>query len=410
MKIEILAVGSELLTPFYQDTNSLYLTQRLNDLGLEVSFKIVVGDDRESLFVCIKNALVHADALLAMGGLGPTADDITREVFAETLGRQLVYCPDIFQKIEARFRRRGLAMPAANKKQAYIIQGSEVLENKNGTAPGLWLEEGRTRIALLPGPPAELKPMFEEFVWPKLAAFQKGFSCRRVIKIAGLTESEVETRISGLYPKGQGLGLTILASPGQIEIHLYAFAPDASGLPAKKIEDLGQRILERLGGHVFSTAGEELEEVVGRLLGEHRKTLAAAESCSGGLLSHRLTNVSGSSKYFLEGLITYSNHAKIRDLNVPEALIQNHGAVSAEVAQAMADGVRQKAGSSFGLAITGIAGPIGGTAEKPVGLVYSALSWEGGVDIIKNVFLGKREQIKFQSTQKALDMLRRHLL
>jgi len=410
MKIEILAVGSELLTPFYQDTNSLYLTQRLNDLGLEVSFKTVVGDERESLLVCIKNALVQADVLLAMGGLGPTADDITREVFAETLGRQLVYCPDIFKKIEARFRRRALAIPAANKKQAYIIQGSEVLENKNGTAPGLWLEEGRTRIALLPGPPAELKPMFEEFVWPKLAAFQKGLSSRRVIKIAGLTESEVETRISGLYPKERGLGLTILASPGQIEIQLYAFAPDASGLPAIKIEELGQRILERLGGHVFSTAGEELEEVVGGLLGEHRKTLAVAESCSGGLLSHRLTNVSGSSKYFLEGLITYSNQAKIRDLNVPEALIQNHGAVSAEVAQAMADGVRQKAGSSFGLAITGIAGPTGGTAEKPVGLVYSALSWEGGVDIIKNVFLGKREQIKFQSTQKALDMLRRHLL
>jgi len=409
MKIEILAVGSELLTPFYQDTNSLYLAQRLNDLGLEVSFKTVVGDDREDLLVCIKNALLQADVLLAMGGLGPTEDDITREVFAEALGRHLVYRPDIFQKIEARFRRRSLAMPAANKKQAYIIHGSEVLENKNGTAPGLWLEEGRTRIALLPGPPAELKPMFEDLVWPKLAAFQKGSSFRRVLKIAGLTESEVEIRISGLYPKGQGLGLTILASPGQIEIHLNAFAPDASGLPSKKIENLGQRILERLGDHVFSTTGEELEEVVGRLLGEHRKTLAVAESCSGGLLGHRLTNVSGSSEYFLEGSIAYSNQAKIRDLNVPESLIQSRGAVSAEVAQAMAEGVRRKAGSSFGLAITGIAGPTGGTAEKPVGLVFSAVSWEGGVDIVKNVFLGNREQVKFQSTQTALDMLRRRL-
>jgi nicotinamide-nucleotide amidase len=409
MKIEILAVGCELLTPFFQDTNSLYLTQRLNDLGLEVSFKAVVGDDRENLLVCLKNALVHADVLLAMGGLGPTADDITREVLAEALGRELVYRHDIFQKIEARFRRRGLAMPAANKKQAYIIQGSEVLDNKNGTAPGLWLEEGRTRIALLPGPPAELKPMFEELVWPKLGAFQKGLSSRRVLKIAGLTESEVETRISSLYPKGQGHGLTILASPGQIEIHLYAFAPAASGLPAKKIEALEKSILDKLGGHVFSMAGEELEEVVGRLLSEQGKTLAVAESCTGGLLGHRLTNVPGSSEYFLEGFIAYGNQAKIRDLNVPEALIQNHGAVSAEVAGAMADGARQKAGSSFGLAITGIAGPAGGTAEKPVGLVYTALAWEGGADVVKNVFLGKREQIKFQSSQKALDMLRRRL-
>jgi nicotinamide-nucleotide amidase len=410
MKIEILAVGSELLTPFFQDTNSLYLTQRLNDLGFDVSFKTVVGDDRENLLLCLKNALVHTDLLLAMGGLGPTTDDITREVLAEALGRELVYRHDIFQKIEARFRRRGLAMPAANKKQAYILQGSEPLENKNGTAPGLWLEEGRTRIALLPGPPAELKPMFEEFVWPKLAAFQKGCSSRHVLKIAGLTESEVETHIGGLYPKEPGLGLTILASPGQIEIHLYAFSPDAADLPAKKIGELEQRILDELGDYVFSKSGEELEEVVGRLLSKQGKTLAVAESCTGGLLSHRLTNVPGSSEYFLEGFITYGNQAKIQDLDVPEALIQNHGAVSAEVARAMAAGVRQRARSSFGLAITGIAGPTGGTAEKPVGLVYTALAWEGGVDLNKNVFLGKREQIKFQSSQKALDMLRRRLL
>jgi nicotinamide-nucleotide amidase len=409
MKIEILAVGSELLTPFFQDTNSLYLTQRLNDLGLDVSFKTVVGDDRENLLLCIKKALAHTDLLLAMGGLGPTADDITREVLAEALGRELVYRHDIFQKIEARFRRRGFAMPAANMKQAYILQGSEPLENKNGTAPGLWLEEGRTRIVLLPGPPVELKPMFEEFVWPKLAAFQKGYSSRHVLKIAGLTESEVETRISGLYPKGPGLGLTILASAGQIEIHLYAFSPDSADLPAKEIGKLEQRILDELGDHIFSTSGEELEEVVGRLLSKQGKTLAVAESCTGGLLSHRLTNISGSSEYFLEGFITYGNQAKIQNLAVPEALIQNHGAVSAEVARAMAGGVRQKAGSSFGLAITGIAGPTGGTAEKPVGLVYTALAWEGGVEVIKNVFLGKREQIKFQSSQKALDMLRRRL-
>jgi len=410
MKIEILAVGSELLTPFYQDTNSLYLTQRLNDLGLDVSFKTIVGDDRENLLLSFKNILGHADLLLAMGGLGPTTDDITREVLAEALGRELVFRDDICQKIEARFSRRGLTMPAPNKKQAYILQGAEVLENKNGTAPGLWLEEGPTRIVLLPGPPAELKPMFEEHVWPKLAALAKGFTVRRVLKITGLTESEVETRISSLTPRGQELGLTVLASPGQIEIHLYVFAPKPSDLPAQKIEALEKRISDALGSYIFSTSGEELEEVVGRLLRAQRKTLAVAESCTGGLLSHRLTNVPGSSEYFLEGFIVYGNQGKIRDLNVSEAKIQNYGAVSAEVAREMATEVRQRAGSSFGLAITGIAGPTGGTPEKPVGLVYTALAWAGGVEVIKNIFLGKREQVKFQSSQKALDILRRRLL
>jgi nicotinamide-nucleotide amidase len=410
MKTEILAVGSELLTPFFQDTNSLYLTERLNDLGLGVSLKTIVGDDRESLLFCIKNALLHSDILLVMGGLGPTEDDITREVLAEALSRRLIYRDDIFQKIEARFKRRGIAMPVANKKQAYILEGADVLENKNGTAPGLWLEEGRTRIALLPGPPLELKPIFEEYVWPKLESLQRGFTSRRVLKISGLTESEVEALIAGLYPRGPECGLTILAVPGQIELHLYAFSQDASSPAAKNIEELEGKILARLNDSVFSTSGEELEEVVGRLLGKQGKTLATAESCTGGLLGHRLTNVPGSSEYFLEGFIAYSNSAKIRDLDIPEKLIQAHGAVSAEVARAMAVGVRQKAGASYGLAVTGIAGPTGGTAEKPVGLVYTALARDDGVDVTKNIFLGNRKQIKFQSSQKALDMLRRHLL
>jgi nicotinamide-nucleotide amidase len=410
MKIEILAVGSELLTPFFQDTNSLYLTQRLNDLGLTVSLKTIVGDDRENLLVCYKNALLHSDILLVMGGLGPTEDDITREVLAEALGRRLIYRDDIFQKIQARFQRRGIAMPVANKKQAYILEGADVLENKNGTAPGLWLKEGRTRIALLPGPPLELKPMFEESVWPRLKSLQKGFTSRRVLKIAGLTESEVETLIAGLYPRGPECSLTILATPGQIELHLYAFSQDASSGDAKNIEELEGKILARLKDSVFSTSGEELEEVVGRLLGKQGKTLATAESCTGGLLGHRLTNVPGSSEYFLEGFITYSNSAKIRALDVPDKLIQDHGAVSVEVARAMAEGVRQKAGASYGLAVSGIAGPTGGTAEKPVGLVYTALAWDDGADVVKNIFLGNRKQVKFQSSQKALDMLRRHLL
>jgi nicotinamide-nucleotide amidase len=411
MKIEIIAVGSELLTPFFLDTNSLYLSERLNDLGQDVSFKTIVGDNREDLLFCIRKALAFANFLLVMGGLGPTEDDITREVMAEALHRKLIFHEEILQKIEARFKRRGINMPATNKKQAYVIKGAEIFENKNGTAPGQWLVQGRTRIVLLPGPPHELKPMFEEFVWPKLHELELGHMARKTLKTTGLTESEVESLIHDLYPKDRDdLRLTVLASPGQIELHLTAFSPLSARDSEAKIEAFARPILDRLGDNVFSTSGEELEEVVGALLRDRKKTLATAESCTGGLLANRLTNISGSSDYFMEGLITYSDQAKNLRLDVPLALIQSYGAVSPEVAQAMAVGVRRKAKASFGLAVTGIAGPTGGTPEKPVGLVYAALAQEHGADVEKNIFLGKREQIKFQSSQKALDMLRRYLL
>jgi len=409
MKIEILAVGSELLTPFFMDTNSLYLTQRLNDLGLDVSKKTIVGDQIDDLSNCIQNALSRSDFILIMGGLGPTEDDITREVCAEVLGKTLGLREDILKKIEARFRCRGREMPLSNKKQAFIIEGAEALENKNGTAPGQWLEHGRIRIALLPGPPQELRPMFEEHIWPKLRESQRGFTSRKTLKIAGLTESEVEGRIAGLYPKAQDLRLTILASPGQIELHLTAFSAEDKDGTIVKIEALAREIERRLEDNIFSSSGEEMEAVVGRLLRDQKKTLATAESCTGGFLANRLTNVSGSSEYFLEGFITYGNRAKNLRLKVPLDLIQAHGAVSPEVAQAMALGVRLQTDADFGLAITGIAGPKGGTQEKPVGLVYAALALDGGVDVQKNLFLGKRDQIKFQSSQKALDMLRRVL-
>lgn len=410
MKIEIIAIGSELLTPFFQDTNSLYLAQRLNDMGLEVSLKTIVGDDRENLLFSIKKALAFSDLIMAMGGLGPTDDDKTREAFAEVLKRKLVFKKEILKKIEERFRRRGMAMPASNKKQAYIIEGSEILENKNGTAPGLWLETGQKKIVLLPGPPHELVPMFEESVWPRLKEFGRGFMARRTLKITGLTESEVEGSILDCYPQTKDLNLTVLAYPGQIEIHLAGYSKKNQKEAARKIQKLKNKIQERLKENVFSTSGEELEQIVGNLLRERRETLATAESCTGGLLSHRLTNIPGSSDYFLQGLIVYSNMAKNQCLGVPLELIQKHGAVSPEVAQAMARGVRQKAKANYGLAITGIAGPSGGTKEKPVGLVYTALAWDGGMDVKKNIFLGKRELIKFQSSQKALDMLRRFLL
>jgi nicotinamide-nucleotide amidase len=409
LKIEIMAIGSELLTPYFQDTNSLFLTERLNDLGMEVSYKTIVGDDWDDLVLSIKQAFSRTDIIIAMGGLGPTQDDRTREAFATALERKLIFNKELLQKIEERFKRCGLSMPAVNKKQSYVIDGAEILENRNGTAPGLWLDTGSNKIILLPGPPHELKPMFDESVCPHLQEFKTDYTARKVLKITGLTESKIETLILDLYPDDPYLRLTILSYPGQIEIHLSSHSRKSQEQADQRVQKLEINILERLQENVFSASGEELEEVVGNLLRLNKRTLAVAESCTGGLLGHRLTNVPGSSDYFLQGVVAYSNEAKINALGVSPALIEKYGAVSSQVAEAMAQGIREKALSNLGLAVTGIAGPTGGTPEKPVGLVYIALAWDKGSELKKNLFMGNRDKIKYQSSQKALDMVRRHL-
>ena len=409
-KVEIIAVGSELLSPYYQDTNSLYLTQRLNDLGFEVAFKTVVGDELDNLCQRIREAIGQAGLILTIGGLGPTEDDRTPAAFAAVLKRRLVLDRNILQSIQERFKRRGIPMPASNRKQACLIHGAEALLNRNGTAPGQWLEVAGKKIVLLPGPPHELKPLFDESVWPRLEKERRGYLARQVLKITGLSESKIEVQIADLYPQTPDIKVTVLASPGQIEIHLISFSPDNAAQAERKIRRLKKKLLSRLENHVFSETGEEMEEVVGQLLRKKRETLAAAESCTGGLLSHRLTNIPGSSDYFLEAAVAYSNAAKVDLLGVPPFLIERHGAVSFPVARAMAMGIRNRAKADYGLAVTGVAGPTGGTPEKPVGLVFIALAWNGGTEVRKSNFLGKREQVKFQSAQKALDMLRRHLL
>jgi len=409
-RIEIIAVGNELLTPYYQDTNSLYITQRLNDLGMEINFKSIVGDSRDDLAECVKGALVRSDIIYIIGGLGPTEDDRTREVVASTLGKTLIFNEQIINKIRQRFERRGFGMPSVNKKQAFIIEGSSVLDNNHGTAPGLWIEAGETLLILLPGPPHEIKPMFENYVWPRFLEFQKQFVSRRVLKTSGLTESKIESLLLDVYPLPPSIRLTTLAYPGQIELHLFSRSLESQQKADEAIDDLEHELQSRLADNIFSSAGEELEEVIGSLLRQTQKTLSIAESCSGGLLSHRVSNVSGSSDYFLQAVLTYSNDSKIQLLDVSSDLILLHGAVSHEVAEAMAVGIRKKSGSDIGLSITGIAGPKGGSPEKPVGLIYNGISWKSGVKVEKNTFLGNREIIKSQSSQKALDMLRHHLL
>ncbi len=411
MKTEIIAVGTELLTPDFQDTNSLFLTAGLNGVGLDVSFKTVVGDDEKDLVRVVRTAMGRCHLVLIMGGLGPTEDDRTRETVAKVLGRKLIFREDLLARIRERFRTRGIKMPPSNLKQCYVIEGAEALDNPNGTAPGLWLATSRHRIALLPGPPREIRPMFENHVLPRLAALGNGLMVRRVIRLTGLGESSMESLLKPVYAAiPGGVILTTLASPGDLSIRLSYRGAGTREAAETRLDALEKAIMEALSPWIYSRNGESLEAVVGALLKEQGKTIACAESCTGGLIGHRLTNVAGSSAYFFESAVVYSNAAKTRRLGVSRALLDKHGAVSAEAARAMASGIRQTARADLGLSVTGIAGPDGGTARKPVGLVYIALAGARGVAVHRNLFYGGRAQVKFQSSQKALDILRKSLI
>ncbi|MFN2453729.1 MAG: competence/damage-inducible protein A [Pyrinomonadaceae bacterium] len=408
---EIIAIGSELLTPDRADTNSLWLTEKLNSIGVEVKLKVIVGDDDARLEEAIKESLKRSRIVITTGGLGPTEDDITRKIAARSLSRRLMLNEKVLESIREKFRRIGRAMPEINSRQAMVIEGAEVLDNPHGTAPGMFIEtEGRGIIALLPGPPREMQPMFETFVLPKLIAKAGDVRVvRRVMRVTGLGESAVDERIAPVYTQYKNPQTTILFNRSEIEIHLMAQGKTEQEAELL-LDGLAGQIEERLGDAVFAFRGEEMEEVVGLKLAVGGFTLAVAESCTGGLISQRLTNVSGSSVYFMEGVVTYSNDAKIRSLGVDADLIAEHGAVSAPVAVAMADGVRRRADTDFGISVTGIAGPGGGTPEKPVGLVYIALADDAHTEHRKLMLPGDRQLIRWRASQAALDLLRRRLL
>ncbi len=411
MRAETIAVGSELLTPYRVDTNSVEISRYLMSVGINLAFKTVVGDSEEDIARAVRTAVSRAQVVIITGGLGPTNDDLTREGVSKALKLQLVFREDIFKFLKERYKQLGKEMPENLAREAFVLEGAEVIQNKVGTAPGMWLErpEQNLYIAILPGPPAEWKPMFEEFVLPRLAEKSKHHLVRKIIKVVGLSEAETEQLISPLYAGSKNPWVSVLPYPGEVEIHIWAKAKDK--LDAELMaEQLKEKFLRALGDNVYTTEDKPLEQVVGELLREKGKTLAVAESCTGGLLADRITNIPGSSDYFLMGAVTYSNEAKIKVLGVRPEDIEKYGAVSEEVAAQMAEGVRKLAGSDFGIGITGIAGPGGATPRKPVGLVYVGLSYDGGIEVVRNRFTGTRLQIKFQSTQKALDMLRRKLI
>lgn len=414
MNAEIIAIGSELLTPWRQDTNSLFVTERLNQLGVNVTFKTIVGDRPKHLVDAVRNALRRTDIIVVMGGLGPTEDDLTREAVAEALKIGIKRNPELIAHLYTRAAQRRMTMTRNNEKQADVIEGASVLENKNGSAPGQLLDtvygEHRKLVLLLPGPPSELKPMFEEQCVPRLReALPVRFIAMRVLKAALIGESQADARIAPIYMQFTDVETTILAHLGDIQLNLMCSKP-ALDLAQARVDALANRLEEELEDFIYSSHGETLEQIVLFYLEMRGATLSVAESCTGGLISERLTSISGSSRSFFGGAVVYSNELKSEFANVPPSVLERHGAVSRETAEAMAEGIRERCDTTLGIGVTGIAGPTGGTEEKPVGLVYIGVSDGKKTEVVERRFTGDRNRIRCYAAQTALDLVRRKLM
>lgn len=410
LSAEIIAVGSELLTPERTDTNSLWLTKKLNEIGIDVKLKTIVGDDEARLEETIRDAIKRSDVVITTGGLGPTEDDVTRQVSARAIDRALVYHDELETDLRIRFEKWGRKMPEINKRQAFVVEGADILPNPNGSAVGMLTRIADKFLAVLPGPPRENQPMFEKYVHPHLkAAAGEVFVRRRNLRVTGLGESALDEMISPIYAAYKTVRTSILFNKTEVEVQIAA--TDSDEMRAQRTADeLADKIGNKLGLAVFAINGETMEEVVGKLLVERGATVSLAESCTGGLIAERITEVAGSSSYFIEGAVTYSNDAKIRTLDVKPETLAEFGAVSSQTAEEMAGGMRKRAGTDFALSVTGIAGPDGGSDDKPVGTVFVGLADATGVKTLKLNLPGDRYLIRWRSSQAALDMLRRQLL
>jgi nicotinamide-nucleotide amidase len=402
---EIIAIGSELLTPQRVDTNSLFLTEELNSLGIEVTTKCVVGDDRDRLADTVHRAVRRSQIVILSGGLGPTEDDVTRDAVAQAIGRKLVFHSEIAEKLEQRFLQMFRKMPEINKRQAFLVEGAEMLSNDRGTAPGQWIEENGSWIILLPGPPHELKSMFQRQCLPRLERrVPKQHIQTLVLRVAGMSESDLDQTIAPVYKKYENPVTTVLAHAGDIQVHLRARCStdiEATTLLA----EVGGQIDLLLGDRIYSRNSDPLEVVVGDLLKKHHATVAVAESMTGGGLADRISATPGASEYFLGGVVTYTKAMKIALLGVPPELQP----VSREMAQAMAIAVRRKTNATYGIAITGNAGPTADEGDAPIGQVYVGLADVGGATVAERQFLGDRPRIRAFTAQMALDLLRKHI-
>ena len=417
MNAEIITIGTELLLGQIVDTNSAYIGEKLAKIGISVYRKTSIGDNEARLENCLREALARVDVIIATGGLGPTVDDVTKNVAAKIFKKRLTLDEKLLEKVKRVFRDRKIEMPESNVSQAIIPQGVKIIENNIGTAPGLIFNEENKILILLPGVPREMKPMFEEAVIPYLKKLYGADSVivSRVLKVWGLSESAVDEKILDLFMKLNNPTIALLASFSEVKIRITARAKNEKEA-FDMIVDVEKQIRERLKEYIFGRDDETMESVVGMLLVMKGVNLAVAESCTGGLVSHKLTNVPGSSKYFERSMVVYSNEAKIDILKIPGKLIKTHGAVSKEVAESMAENIRKISKTNIGLSCTGIAGPGGarpsfaGCPEKPVGLVYISLSTERKKVTEEHIFKGEREIIKERASLACLDLLRRYLL
>ncbi len=405
---EIIAVGSELLTHDRIDTNSLFITEQLNALGVEVSRKVIVGDDRARLEAAVRDALENVEIVVLSGGLGPTEDDLTRDAVAAALGRSLIFSQEICEWIEDRFRRFQRKMAEINKRQAYLIDGAEALPNPRGTAPGQWLEVDGRIAMLLPGPPGELKPMFIDQCIPRLLRHLPPQVIRtRYYRVAGMGESDLDQLIAPVYTKYVNPATTILSGPGDIQVHLRARGTTAEEAEAL-LAEVAPGIEELLGDRIYSRNGDLLEAVVGAMLRARGATLAVAESCTGGMLAERITSVAGSSDYFLGGFLVYSDRMKTELLGIDAALIEKHTAVSEEVARAMAEGARSRTGATCAISVSGEAGPQSATGAA-AGTVIIGYAGPSGSEARRFHLPGDRKRVRTLAAQTALDFLRRRI-
>jgi nicotinamide-nucleotide amidase len=410
MNAEILAVGSELLSYQRIDTNSLYLTERLNSLGVEVPQKGVVGDDLQRLTQAVRQAVERSEIVLLTGGLGPTEDDLTREAVAQALGRELVYHEPIYQAIQERFAKFRRTVPDINKRQAWLVEGAVMLPNPNGTAPGQWIEDGGRLVVLLPGPPGEMKPMVSDHVYPRLRERLPEMHIRTLwLRVAGMGESELDQLIAPVYKQYENPVTTILAKAGDLEVHLRARCATADEAE-RLVEEVGAKIQSLVGLRIYSRNGDPMEVAVGALLRERGATLAVAESCTGGLLGARVTDAPGSSDYFLGGFQVYGKAMKVRLLGIDAALVDKFGVVSEEVARAMADSARDRTRATYALSITGEAGPVSSNPAVEVGTVWIGLAGPEHVEAKVFRFPGGRERVRGFAVQTALNLLRMELI
>lgn len=409
MKCEIVAVGTELLLGNIVNTNAQYLSQKLADLGIDVYYQLAVGDNLQRLSDTIKASLERSDLVITSGGLGPTVDDLTKEGVSDALGLKLLPDEACIRKIEGMFKAIGRPMTENNIKQGYIPEGARILENDNGTAPGVLIEKNGKIVIMLPGPPKELYPMFEDKVVPYLKTKVHSTIRSRMLRVIGVGESAAEDMLKEIFKTQTNPTIAPYAKDGEVHLRITA-KTDTIEKADQLIDQMEKRVQSKLGENIYGYDEETLESVVLKLLQQKKMTLSLAESCTGGLIASRLTDVPGASASLMCGVVSYSNESKIKLLGVKEETIRNYGAVSSQTAEEMAVGAKRISGTDIGVSITGIAGPDGGSTEKPVGLCYIGIAIGNAVKAQKFMFNGNRKKIKWNASSRTLDIIRRELL